>query len=143
METRREQSSEIHCGTVSLDKDKYLTPAPRASHESQYTRYLAYSYATLSCTLSHKRNIDFGKQKNTTPTRDDRDGTIKDPRCPRHCMSYASLEQLAQVHCCAFRVIVNIWIHFKILFFSKHENKCIYIKFLVGNKNGILAENKF
>ena len=36
--------------TVDLDKDKYLTPAPnlrrtRASHESQYTRYLAYSDA--------------------------------------------------------------------------------------------------
>ena len=55
METRREQSSltffyKIHSGTVSLDKDKYLTPAPnlrrtRASHESQYTRYSAYSDA--------------------------------------------------------------------------------------------------
>ena len=52
---RREQSSltffyKIHSGTVSLDKDKYLTPAPnlrrtRASHESQYTRYFAYSNA--------------------------------------------------------------------------------------------------
>ena len=35
---------------VDLDKDKYLTPAPnlrrtRASHESQYTRYFAYSDA--------------------------------------------------------------------------------------------------
>ena len=55
LEARREQSSlaffyKIHSGTVSLDKDKYLTPAPnlriaRASHESQYTRYLAYSEA--------------------------------------------------------------------------------------------------
>ena len=54
LETRREQSSltffyKIHSGTASLDKDKYLTPAPnlrtRASHESQYTRYLAYSDA--------------------------------------------------------------------------------------------------
>ena len=53
LETRREQSSltffyKIHSGTVYLDKDKYLTPAPnlrrtRASHESQYTRYFAYS----------------------------------------------------------------------------------------------------
>ena len=53
--TRREQSSltffyKIHSGTVDLDKDKYLTPAPnlrrtRASHESQYTRYFAYSDA--------------------------------------------------------------------------------------------------
>ena len=49
----REQSSliffyKINSDTVSLDKDKYLTPAPnlrrtRASHESQYTRYVAYS----------------------------------------------------------------------------------------------------
>ena len=40
----------IHSGTVSLDKDKYLTPAPRlrstrASHDSQYTRYMSYSDA--------------------------------------------------------------------------------------------------
>ena len=40
----------IHSGTVSLDKDRYLTPAPilrstRASHDSQYTRYMAYSDA--------------------------------------------------------------------------------------------------
>ena len=40
----------IHSGTVSLDKDKYLTPAPnlrrtRASNESQYTRYFTYSDA--------------------------------------------------------------------------------------------------
>ena len=50
-----EQSSltffyKIYSGTVSVDKDKYLTPSPnirrtRASHESQYTRYLAYSEA--------------------------------------------------------------------------------------------------
>ena len=55
LETRREQSSltffyNIHSGTVSLDKDKYLTLTPslrrtRAPHESQYTRYLAYSDA--------------------------------------------------------------------------------------------------
>ena len=55
LEARREQSSltffyKIHSGTVSLDKDKNLTLAPnirstRASHESQYTRYLAYSEA--------------------------------------------------------------------------------------------------
>ena len=47
LETRREQSSltffyKIHYGTVDLDKDKYLTPAPnlrrtRASHESHNT----------------------------------------------------------------------------------------------------------
>ena len=55
LETRREQSSltffyKIHSGTVDLDKDKYLTPAPnlrrtRASHESHNTRYFAYSDA--------------------------------------------------------------------------------------------------
>ena len=55
LEVRREQSSsaffyKIHSGTVCLDKDKYLTPAPnirstRASHEFQYTRYLAYGEA--------------------------------------------------------------------------------------------------
>ena len=55
LETRREQSSltffyKNHSGTVSLDKDKYLIPTPnlirtRASHESQHTRYFAYSDA--------------------------------------------------------------------------------------------------
>ena len=55
LEDRRGQSSlaffyKIHSGTVSLDKDKYLTPVPnirstRASHEFQYTRYLVYSEA--------------------------------------------------------------------------------------------------
>ena len=55
LETRSEQSFltffyKIHSGTVSLDKGKYLTPAQnlrrtRASHESQYTRYFAYSDA--------------------------------------------------------------------------------------------------
>ena len=52
---RREQSSltffcEIHSGTVSLDKDGCLAPAPGlqrtgASHDLQYTRYFAYSDA--------------------------------------------------------------------------------------------------
>ena len=37
----------IHSGTVSLDKDKYLTPPPNlhrtmASHDLQHTRYFAY-----------------------------------------------------------------------------------------------------
>ena len=55
LEARREHSSltffyKIHSGTVSLDKDKYLTPAPnlqrtRASHDLQYSRYFAYSDA--------------------------------------------------------------------------------------------------
>ena len=53
LEARREQSSltffyKIHSGTVSLDKDKYLTPAPnirrtRASHEFQYTNIINVS----------------------------------------------------------------------------------------------------
>ena len=38
----------IHSRTVSLDQDKYLTLAPRlrytrASHNSQYTRYMSFS----------------------------------------------------------------------------------------------------
>ena len=55
LEARREQFSlaffyKIHSGTVSLDKDKYLTPAPsirstRASHEFQYTRYMYLAYS--------------------------------------------------------------------------------------------------
>ena len=55
LEDRRLKSSltffyKIHSGTVSLDKDKYLTPAPRlrntrASNDSQYTRYMSYSDA--------------------------------------------------------------------------------------------------
>ena len=55
LEDRREQSFlaffyKIHSGAVSLDKDKYLTPAPnirstRASHKFQCTRYFAYSEA--------------------------------------------------------------------------------------------------
>ena len=55
LEDRRLKSSltffyKIHSGTVSLDKDKYLTPAPRlrytrASHDPQYIRYFSYSDA--------------------------------------------------------------------------------------------------
>ena len=52
LKTRREQSSLTFFNkiTVCLEKNKYLTPAPnlkrtRASHDSQYTRYLAYSDA--------------------------------------------------------------------------------------------------
>ena len=54
LEASREQSFltfyNIHSGAVALDKDKYLTAAPnirrtRASHESEYTRYFAYSEA--------------------------------------------------------------------------------------------------
>ena len=84
LEARREQSSltffyKIHSGTVSLDKDNYLTPAPnlkrtRASHDLQYTRYLAYSdalknsffprtiplwYSLLSSVVSSKTTEEF------------------------------------------------------------------------------------
>ena len=55
LEDRRLKSSltffyKSHSGTVSLHKDKYLTAAPRfrytrASHNSQYTRYMSYSDA--------------------------------------------------------------------------------------------------
>ena len=54
LEARREQTFltfyKIHSCTVALEKDKYLTPTPnlrrtRACHDSQYTRYLAYSDA--------------------------------------------------------------------------------------------------
>ena len=55
LEARREQPFltffyKIHYGTMCLEKDKYLTPAPslcrtRASHDSQYTSYLAFGDA--------------------------------------------------------------------------------------------------
>ena len=54
LQSGRERSSltfyKIHFGTVSLDKDKYLTPATNlrrawAWHESQYTRQFAYGDA--------------------------------------------------------------------------------------------------
>ena len=62
LEDRRVKSSltffyKIHSGTVSLDKDRYLTPAPnlrstRASHDSLYTRYTAYSDALKNSLFS-------------------------------------------------------------------------------------------
>ena len=55
LEARRDQSSllffhKIHCGTMSIDKDKYLTPSQstrstRPSHNSQYCRPQTYSDA--------------------------------------------------------------------------------------------------
>ena len=55
LEARRDQSSllffhKIHCGTMSIDKDKYLTPSQstrstRSSHNSQYCRPQTYSDA--------------------------------------------------------------------------------------------------
>ena len=55
LEAGRDQSSllffhKIHCGTMSIDKDKYLTPSQstrstRSSHNSQYCRPQTYSDA--------------------------------------------------------------------------------------------------
>ena len=55
LEARRDRSSlllfhKIHSGAVSIEKDKYLTPAhslksTRASHRAQYCRYQTYSDA--------------------------------------------------------------------------------------------------
>ena len=55
LEARRDQSSlllfqKIHCGAVSIEKDKYITPAyslksTRSSHSAQYRRYQTYSDA--------------------------------------------------------------------------------------------------
>ena len=45
-----EDGSKIHCGTMSIDKDKYLTSSQRtrstrSSHNSQYCRPQTYSDA--------------------------------------------------------------------------------------------------
>ena len=55
LEARRDRSSlllfhRIHSGAVSIEKDKYLTPArslksTRSSHSAQYCRYQTYSDA--------------------------------------------------------------------------------------------------
>ena len=55
LEARRDRSSlllfhKIHSGAVSIEKDKYLTPAhslksTRSSHSAQYCRYQTYSVA--------------------------------------------------------------------------------------------------
>ena len=55
LEARRDRSflllfHKIHSGAVSIEKDKYLTPAhslksTRASHSAQYCRYQTYSVA--------------------------------------------------------------------------------------------------
>ena len=54
LEGRRDQSSlllfhKIHCGSVSIEKDNYMTPAhslktTRSSHSAQYRRHQTYSY---------------------------------------------------------------------------------------------------
>ena len=55
LEARRDQSSlllfhKIHCGAVSIEKDKYMTPGhslktTRSSHSAQYRRHQTYSDA--------------------------------------------------------------------------------------------------
>ena len=55
LEAQRDQSSlllfhKIHCGAVSIEKDKYMTPAhslrtTRSSHSAQYRRHQTYSDA--------------------------------------------------------------------------------------------------
>ena len=70
LEDRRVKSSltffyKIHSGTVSLDKDRYLTPAPnlrstRASHDSQYTRYMAYSDALKNSSFPPRGLSSYG-----------------------------------------------------------------------------------
>ena len=55
LEARRDQSSlllfhKIHCGAVSIEKDKYMTPAhslksTRSPHSAQYRRHQTYSDA--------------------------------------------------------------------------------------------------
>ena len=55
LEARRDKSSlllvhKIHCGAVSIEKDKYMTPAhslktTRSSHNAQYRRHQTYSDA--------------------------------------------------------------------------------------------------
>ena len=71
LEARRDQSSllffhKIHCGTMSIDKDKYLTPSQstrstRSSHNSQYCRPQTYSdalkYSFFPRTIPHWNSL--------------------------------------------------------------------------------------
>ena len=73
LEARRDQSSlllfhNIHCGAVSIEKDKYMTPAhslktTRSSHSVQYGRHQAYSDALKNSffpqTIPH--NLEYQK----------------------------------------------------------------------------------
>ena len=59
LEDRREQASfhKIHSGTVAVERNKYLTPAPRlrqtrASHQLQYTMYHSYLWRAKTFLLS-------------------------------------------------------------------------------------------
>ena len=68
LEARRDQSSlllfhKIHCGAVSIEKDKYMTPAhslktTRSSHSAQYRRHQTYSDALKnSCTKTYSNTL--------------------------------------------------------------------------------------
>ena len=71
LEARRDQSSKlffhkIHCGTMSIDKDKYLTPSQstrstRSSHNSQYCGPQTYSdalkYSFFPRTIPHWNSL--------------------------------------------------------------------------------------
>ena len=67
LEACRQQSSltffyKIHSGTVSLDKEKYLTPAPnlqrtRSFHDLQYTRYDALKNSFFPRTIPLWNNL--------------------------------------------------------------------------------------
>ena len=80
LEARRDRPSmllfhKIHSGAVSIEKDKYLTPAhslksTRASHSAQYCRYQTYSDAlktSFSPELFHSgMDFSFGVNFKTT-----------------------------------------------------------------------------
>ena len=71
LEARRDQSSllffhKIHCGTMSIDKDKYLAPSQstrstRSSHNSQYCRPQTYNdalkYSFFPRTIPHWNSL--------------------------------------------------------------------------------------
>ena len=67
LEARRDQSSlllfhKIHCGAVSIEKDKYMTPAhslknTRSSHSAQYRRHQTYSDALKNSPPPHWNSL--------------------------------------------------------------------------------------
>ena len=69
LEARRDWSSllffdKIHSGDVSIEKDKYLTPAhslksTRASHSAQYCRYQTYSDALNNLFSSNYSTVEW------------------------------------------------------------------------------------
>ena len=71
LEAQRDQSSlllfhKIHCGSVSIEKDKYVTPAhclktTRLSHTAQYCRHQTYSDALKNSFPSPPRTIPMWK----------------------------------------------------------------------------------